>query len=73
MRPEPASATVTPSAREDAMIAISDFDQTWPDAIIDIGPIELTDHYWGIVGSIPYDGHVLLAVIGNARSRRSVP
>jgi hypothetical protein len=48
--------------KEDAMTVISDIIQTWPDAIVDIGPIELTDHYWGIVGSIPYDGHVILAV-----------
>jgi hypothetical protein len=34
---------------------------------VDIGPIEHTDHYWGIVGSIPYDGHVVLAVIGSHR------
>ena len=49
-------------SKEDAMTVISDINQTWPDAIVDIGPIELTDHYWGIVGSIPYDGHVVLAV-----------
>jgi hypothetical protein len=49
-------------SKEDAMTVISDINQTWPDSIVDIGPIELTDHYWGIVGSIPYDGHVILAV-----------
>jgi hypothetical protein len=55
---------VAPISKEDAMTVISDINQRWPDAVIDIGPIELTDHYWGIVGSIPYDGHVVLAVIG---------
>jgi hypothetical protein len=49
-------------SKEDAMTVISDINQTGPDAIVDIGPIELTDHYWAIVGSIPYDGHVVLAV-----------
>lgn len=48
--------------KEDAMAVISDIIPTWPEAIVDIGPIELSDHYWGIVGSIPYDGHVVLAV-----------
>jgi hypothetical protein len=47
------------------MIVTSDIDRTWPAAVVDIGPIELGDHYWGIVGTIPYDGHVVLAVIGN--------
>jgi hypothetical protein len=56
-------------SKEDAMTVISDINQTWPDAIVDIGPIELTDHYWGIVGSIPYDGHVVLAVIGSDPNR----
>ena len=60
------------TSKEDAMTIISDIIQTWPDAIVDIGPIELTDHYWGIVGSIPYDGHVVLAVIGSAPTRRAV-
>jgi hypothetical protein len=40
-----------------------DITQTWSNAIVDIGPIELRDDYWGIVGSIPYDGHVVLAVV----------
>jgi hypothetical protein len=53
---------VAPISKEDDMTVISDINQTWPEAIVDIGPIELTDHYWGIVGSIPYDGHVVLAV-----------
>jgi hypothetical protein len=44
------------------MTVIADIDRTWPEAVVDIGPIELTDHYWGIVGTIPYDGHVVLAV-----------
>ena len=48
------------------MTLASDIAQTWPDAVVDIGPIELTDHFWGIVGSIPYDGHVVLAVVRTA-------
>ncbi len=54
------------------MTVVSDIIQAWPDAIVDIGPIELADHYWAIVGSIPYDGHVVLAVIGSAPPRRAV-
>lgn len=57
-------------SKEDAMTVISDINQTWPEAIVDIGPIELSDHYWGIVGSIPYDGYVVLAVVGSATTRR---
>jgi hypothetical protein len=48
------------------MTITSDIAQTWPNAVVDIGPIELTDHYWGIVGSIPYEGHVVLAVTQTA-------
>jgi len=40
-----------------------DIDLTWPGAVVDLGPIELADRHWGIVGSIPYDGHVVLAII----------
>lgn len=58
--------------KEDAMTVISDITQTWPDAVVDIGPIELTDHYWGIVGSIPYDGHVILAVIASPPTPRAL-
>lgn len=47
------------------MTVTTDIDRTWPAAVVDIGPIELADHYWGIVGTIPYDGHVVLAVIGS--------
>jgi hypothetical protein len=54
------------------MTIASDISQTWPDAIVDIGPIELSAGYWGVVGLIPYDGHVVLAVISNAPPRRSV-
>jgi hypothetical protein len=57
------------------MTVISDITQTWPDAVVDIGPIgpiELTDHYWGIVGSIPYDGHVILAVIASPPTPRAL-
>ena len=49
-------------SKEDAMTINSDNDQTCTEAIADIGPFELTDHYWAIVGSIPYDGHVVLGV-----------
>ena len=48
------------------MSLASDVAQSRPDAVVDIGPIELTDHYWGIVGSIPYEGHVVLAVTQTA-------
>jgi hypothetical protein len=40
----------------------SDIVQLRPDPFIDVGSVELTDHWWGIVGVIPYEGHVLLAV-----------
>jgi hypothetical protein len=56
------------------MTIVSDIPQTWPDAIIDIGPIELSAGLWGVVGLIPYDGHVVLAVIrtpGSPRGARS--
>lgn len=52
------------------MIAAPDTTPTWPDAVIDIGPIELGDHRWGIVGLIPYDGHVVLAVVGTSPEQR---
>ena len=45
------------------MTIVSDIPHTWPEAIVDIGPIELSAGYWGVVGLIPYDGHVVLAVI----------
>jgi hypothetical protein len=57
--------------KEVAMTNIPDIAQTWPDAVVDIGLIELTDDYWGIVGSIPYEGHVVLAVIGSRRTWRA--
>ena len=44
------------------MTAISDITRNWPGAVVDIGAIRLSHHYWGIVGLIPYDGHVVLAV-----------
>jgi hypothetical protein len=47
--------------------------QSWPGAVVDIGPIELTHHHWGIVGLIPYDGHVVLAVLGHAPVGRAKP
>ena len=58
-----------------------DITLTWSNAIVDIGPIELRDDYWGIVGSIPYDGHVVLAVVpaptptirGDSSSTRNDP
>jgi len=45
------------------MPVIADIDRGWPGAVVDLGPIELSDHHWGIVGTIPYDGHVVLAII----------
>jgi len=45
------------------MTIASEIAQPWPDAFVDIGPIELTTGYWGVVGLIPYDGHVVLAVV----------
>jgi hypothetical protein len=35
------------------MIVISDINQPWHEGILDIGPIELTDHYWGSSGRFP--------------------
>jgi hypothetical protein len=46
------------------MTITSDITRPWPDAVVDIGPIELSAGYWGVVGLIPYDGHVVLAVVG---------
>ena len=40
----------------------ADVPYTWPNAIVDLGPIELRAGHWGLVGLIPYDGHVVLAV-----------
>ena len=42
-----------PISKEDAMPVISDIIQSWPDAVVDLGPLELADPDWGIVGSIP--------------------
>jgi hypothetical protein len=67
-----AAAMVGTSTKEVPMTVISDIAQAWPDAIVDIGPIELVDHYWGIVGTIPYEGHVVLAVLGNAATTREL-
>lgn len=47
------------------MTIASDTTPPWPDAVIDIGPIELSAGYWGVVGLIPYDGHVVLAVVAD--------
>ena len=44
------------------MTTASDIVLTWPDAVVDIGPIELRAGHWGVVGLIPYDGHVVLAL-----------
>ena len=41
----------------------SDTTPTWPEAYVDIGPIELAIGHWGVVGLIPYDGHVVLALV----------
>ncbi|HKE72299.1 MAG TPA: hypothetical protein VKB57_01720 [Acidimicrobiales bacterium] len=49
------------------MAMIPDIDRPWPDALVDLGPIELTEHYWGIVGTIPYEGHVVLAIVTGPR------
>jgi hypothetical protein len=48
------------------MTIASDITPAWPEAVIDIGPIELSAGYWGVVGLIPYDGHVVLAVVTSA-------
>jgi hypothetical protein len=48
------------------MTVASDIAQAWPDAVVDIGPIELSAGRWGVVGLIPYDGHVVLAVLPSA-------
>jgi hypothetical protein len=56
------------------MTIAADMPQTWPDVIVDIGPIELSAGHWGVVGLVPYDGHVVLAVIhtpGRSRGARS--
>jgi hypothetical protein len=54
------------------MTIATDICQTWPDAIVDIGPIELCAGYWGVVGLIPYDGHVVLAVSTTPPSWRAL-
>ena len=51
------------------MTIASDIAETWPDAVVDIGPIELSAGYWGVIGTIPYDGHVVLAVTRTAPRR----
>ena len=45
-------------SKEDAMTLISDIAQTWPEAIVDVGPVELGDHYWGgrAGGGRPHQG-----------------
>jgi hypothetical protein len=45
------------------MTVTSAITRPWPDAIVDLGPIELSAGYWGVVGLIPYDGHVVLEVV----------
>jgi hypothetical protein len=45
------------------MTVIPDSDRMWPDALVDLGPIELADSYWAMVGTIPYEGHVILAIL----------
>lgn len=44
------------------MTVISDLPESWPNAIVDIPPLELSAGYWAVVGLIPYEGHVVLAV-----------
>src|SRR5690606_153790 len=43
-----------------------------PEAILDVGPVELSDHHWGIAGSIPYGGHVVLALFASAPGPRGL-
>ena len=55
------------------MTIVSEIPETWPDAIVDIGPIQLCRGHWGVVGFIAYEGHVVLAVIpgpGGLQARR---
>ena len=52
------------------MTILSDIPQAWPEAIADIGPIEISAGYWGVVGLIPYAGHVVLEVISTPPGRR---
>jgi len=54
----------------ESMTILSDIPQVWPEAIVDIGPIEISAGYWGVVGLIPYDGHVVLEVIPTPPGRR---
>jgi hypothetical protein len=65
------------------MTVVGDIMRTWPqvtvdartdlpEAILDVGPVELSDHHWGIVGSIPYDGHVVLALLATAPEPRGL-
>jgi hypothetical protein len=53
------------------MTIASDIAPPWPDAIVDLGPIELCENHWGVVGRIPYDGHVVLAVCRTAPTSRA--
>ena len=55
------------------MTLIPDIDRTWPDALVDLGPVELADSYWGVVGAIPYDGHVILAIVSGPVTPRRCP
>ena len=48
----------------------SDIPQAWPQAIVDIGPIEISAGYRGVVGLIPYDDYVVLEVIPTPPGRR---
>jgi hypothetical protein len=61
--PGQAGATLALPEGKDTMPVISDIDLPWPGAVVDLGPIELAERHWGIVGTIPYDGHVVLAII----------
>jgi hypothetical protein len=56
-----------------SMTILSDISQAWPQAIVDIGPIEISAGYCGVVGLIPYDGHVVLDVIPTPPGRRGDP
>jgi hypothetical protein len=52
------------------MSILSDIPQVWPEAIVDIRPIEISAGYWGVVGLIPYHAHVVLEVILTPPGRR---
>ena len=55
------------------MTVVGDIRRTWPavtvdagaalpEAILDLGPVELSDHHWGS-SARSHDGHVVLALL----------